>query len=112
MLASGTLQPFELVDVGSQVSGQVKSLKVALGDKVLKGQIIANIDPAIQRNALLTAQATLEQQKAQRLSQEPIVAQDKLALARQSTAVCLFPPLRNFGVDLVMRMSNDLLIGD
>jgi macrolide-specific efflux system membrane fusion protein len=32
VLASGTLQPFELVDVGSQVSGQVKSLKVALGD--------------------------------------------------------------------------------
>ena len=85
VLASGALQPFLLVDVGAQVSGQVKSLKVALGDKVAKGQVIANIDPATQQNALLTAQATLEQQKAQRLSQEAIVAQDKLALARQST---------------------------
>jgi macrolide-specific efflux system membrane fusion protein len=85
VLASGTLQPFLLVDVGAQVSGQVKALKVALGDKVAKGQVIANIDPATQQNALLTAQATLEQQKAQRLSQEAIVAQDKLALARQST---------------------------
>jgi macrolide-specific efflux system membrane fusion protein len=85
VLASGTLQPFELVDVGSQVSGQVKSLKVELGDQVQKGQAIANIDPATQRNALLTAQATLEQQKAQRVSQEAIVAQDRLALARQST---------------------------
>src|SRR5882757_736320 len=45
----------------------------------------ANIEPATQRNALLTAQATLEQQKAQRLSQEAVVAQDKLALTRQST---------------------------
>ncbi len=85
VLASGTLQPFELVDVGSQVSGQVKSLKVALGDQVKKGQVIADIDPATQRNALLTAQATLEQQKAQRLAQEAVVAQDRLALARQST---------------------------
>ncbi len=85
VLASGSLQPFELVDVGSQVSGQVKSLKVALGDKVQKGQLIANIDPATQRNALLIAQATLEQQKAQRLSQEATLAQDKLALARQTT---------------------------
>jgi macrolide-specific efflux system membrane fusion protein len=85
VLASGTLQPFELVDVGSQVSGQVKSLKVALGDQVRRGQVIANIDPATQRNALLTAQATLEQQKAQRVSQEAIVAQDRLTLARQST---------------------------
>jgi macrolide-specific efflux system membrane fusion protein len=85
VLASGTLQPFELVDVGSQVSGQVKSLKVALGDKVQKGQLIANIDPATQRNALLTAQATLEQQRAQRMNQEAVVAQNKLALTRQST---------------------------
>jgi len=85
VLASGTLQPFLLVDVGSQVSGQVKALKVALGDHVQKGEVIANIDPATQKNALLTAQATLEQQKAQRLSQEAIVAQNKLALARQST---------------------------
>ncbi|HZZ67094.1 MAG TPA: efflux RND transporter periplasmic adaptor subunit [Phenylobacterium sp.] len=85
VLASGALQPFELVDVGAQVSGQVKSLKVALGDKVVKGQLIASIDPATQRNALLTAQATLEQQKAQRLSQEALVAQDRLSLARQTT---------------------------
>jgi macrolide-specific efflux system membrane fusion protein len=85
VLASGALQPLELVDVGSQVSGQVKSLKVALGDKVSKGQIIAAIDPATQRNSLLIAQATLEQQRAQRLAQEAVVAQDKLALQRQST---------------------------
>ena len=84
VLASGTLQPLRLVDVGSQVSGQVKSLKVALGDHVTQGQLIANIDPSPQRNQLLTAQATLEQQRAQRLAQEATVQQDKLALQRQS----------------------------
>ncbi|HLZ77434.1 efflux RND transporter periplasmic adaptor subunit [Phenylobacterium sp.] len=85
VLASGTLQPFQLVDVGAQVSGQVKSLKVALGDSVQKGQVIAEIDPATQRNTLLIAQATLEQQKAQKLSLEATLAQDKLLLQRQST---------------------------
>ena len=85
VLASGALQPLQLVDVGSQVSGQVKSLKVALGDHVRKGQVIAAIDPATQHNSLLIAQATLEQQRAQRLAQQAVVAQDKLALQRQST---------------------------
>jgi macrolide-specific efflux system membrane fusion protein len=83
VLASGTLQPLRIVDVGAQVSGQVKSLKVALGDHVVKGQPIATIDPAPQQNALRTAEATLEQQKAQRLAQEAAVQQDKLALERQ-----------------------------
>ncbi len=85
MLASGTLQPFQLIDVGAQVSGQVKSLKVALGDTVTKGQVIAEIDPATQRNTLLIAQATLEQQRAQKLSLEATLAQDRLLLQRQST---------------------------
>jgi macrolide-specific efflux system membrane fusion protein len=83
VLATGTLQPRRIVDVGAQVSGQVKALDVALGDHVTKGQPIATIDAAPQRNALLTAQATLEQQKAQHLAQEATVQQDKLQLARQ-----------------------------
>jgi macrolide-specific efflux system membrane fusion protein len=60
-------------------------LKVALGDSVKKGEEIAEIDPATQRNTLLIAQATLEQQKAQKLALEATLAQDKLLLQRQST---------------------------
>lgn len=84
VLATGTLQPLLQVDVGAQVSGQVKKLDVALGDHVAKGQPIATIDPAPQRNALLTAQATLEQQRAQLLANQATVEQDKLALKRQT----------------------------
>ena len=84
VLASGALQPLQQIDVGAQVSGQIKSLKVALGDHVQKGQLIATIDPAPQRNALLNSQATLEQQKAQLLSQQATVERDKLALQRQT----------------------------
>ena len=84
VLASGTLHPLTLVDVGAQVSGQVKSLKVALGDHVQQGELIATIDAAPAHNALLNAQATLEQQKAQKLAQEAAVEHDKLELQRQA----------------------------
>lgn len=83
VLATGTIYPLKVVDVGAQVSGQIKKLDVALGDHVTKGQPIATIDPAPQRNALLTAQATLEQQKATRLAQQATVEQDKLQLRRE-----------------------------
>ncbi len=39
--ATGTLQPKEFVDVGTQVSGQLKKLLVEIGDVVKKGQLLA-----------------------------------------------------------------------
>src|SRR5450830_720733 len=39
VLASGTIKAFKQVSVGAQASGQIKSLKVALGDQVKKGQL-------------------------------------------------------------------------
>ena len=66
VLATGALQPFQLVSVGAQVSGRVVSLKVRLGDHVSKGEVIATIDPVPATNQLKTAQATLEQMIAQR----------------------------------------------
>ncbi|MCH3879082.1 biotin/lipoyl-binding protein, partial [Campylobacter jejuni] len=41
VLASGTMDAVERVSVGAQASGQLKSLKVALGDRVKKGQLVA-----------------------------------------------------------------------
>jgi macrolide-specific efflux system membrane fusion protein len=84
VLADGALQPFTMIDVGAQASGQIKSLKVDLGDSVTKGQPIAVIDSSNQTNALLNAQANLEQQQAQRMSQAATVAQDQLLLQRQT----------------------------
>lgn len=49
VIASGTLNAVNQVSVGSQVSGQLKSLKVALGDQVTQGQLIAEIDPILQQ---------------------------------------------------------------
>src|SRR5574340_25266 len=49
--ANGTLNPVTLVNVGTQVSGAVKKLYVDFNDKVEKGQVLLELDPA-----LLTAQ--------------------------------------------------------
>ena len=65
-VAVGLLQPLNYVDVGAQTSGQLKSLKVARGDKVEKGQLPAEIDPVLTQTALASAQAGLEDLTAQR----------------------------------------------
>ena len=84
VLATGALQPFQLVSVGAQVSGRVISLKVEIGEHVTKGQIIATIDPVPATNQLRTAQAALAQMIAQRAGQAATLAQDDIALRRQS----------------------------
>jgi macrolide-specific efflux system membrane fusion protein len=83
VLATGVLQPYQLVDVGAQATGQVRSLKVALNDRVIKGQLLAVIDPSTQINNLRNAEAVLAQERAQRLSQAATVQQNRLILARQ-----------------------------
>src|SRR6266478_9758934 len=45
--ALGSLQPFASVDVGAQVSGQLKNINVKIGDDVKEGQVLAEIDAAV-----------------------------------------------------------------
>src|SRR2546421_711195 len=45
--ALGSLQPFSSVDIGAQVSGQLKYLRVKIGDNVEQGQLLAEIDAQI-----------------------------------------------------------------
>lgn len=60
VLASGVLQPIHKVEVGAQVSGQLKSLKVQLGQQVVKGQLLAEIDPQLAVSDLQIAQTELD----------------------------------------------------
>ena len=87
VIATGALQPIQLVSVGAQVSGRVISLKVAIGEHVTKGEVIATIDPVPASNQLRTAQATLEQMIAQRAGQAANLAQDEIVLRRQATTL-------------------------
>jgi HlyD family secretion protein len=64
IVVSGTLQAVKSVDVGSQVSGQIKSLEADFNSIVTKGQVIAHIDPATFQASLDDAQAMYEQSLA------------------------------------------------
>lgn len=85
VLASGTLEAFQEVSVGAQVSGQLKSLKVRLGDKVKKGQLIAEIDSLPQRNALRDKESALRTVRAQRAAKAAALKKSELELRRQKT---------------------------
>jgi macrolide-specific efflux system membrane fusion protein len=63
--ATGTLQPRDYVDVGTQVSGQLKKLHVEIGDRVERGQLLAEIDSTVYLSRVEATQAQLKNQQAQ-----------------------------------------------
>ncbi|HEX2886064.1 efflux RND transporter periplasmic adaptor subunit [Vineibacter terrae] len=63
--ALGSLQPLEYVDVGAQVSGQLQAIHVAVGDRVAKGQLLAEIDATLYQAKVLADRALLENLEAQ-----------------------------------------------
>ena len=63
--ASGEVGAVQLVSVGAQVSGQIKKLHVELGQKVKKGDMIAEIDSVPQLNQLETDKARLQSYESQ-----------------------------------------------
>ena len=63
--ATGEIVATELIDVGAQVSGQIKKLYVKLGDQVKKGDMIASIDSSTQQNSIDNKEAQLAIYKAQ-----------------------------------------------
>ena len=83
VLATGVLQALKQVEVGAQVSGQLKSLKVVLGQTVKKGDWLAEIDPVISQNTLAQEQARLDNLQAQKLAKEVRVKQAQLTWTRQ-----------------------------
>ena len=71
VFASGTVNPVITVSIGSQVSGTIKELYVYFNSEVKKGQLLAQIDPALfetrvneSRASLNNAQANYERVKS------------------------------------------------
>lgn len=83
VLATGTVQAFKQVSVGAQVSGQVKTLFVELGQRVKKGQPVAEIDSTTQQNTVRNAEAALENVRAQLAAQKAALVQAELGYRRQ-----------------------------
>ncbi|MBK5374600.1 macrolide transporter subunit MacA [Pseudomonas sp. TH08] len=82
VLATGVLEGIKQVDVGAQVSGQLKSLKVKVGDKVKKGQWLAEIDPLVLQNTLRQAQVDEENLQAQKRATQAQLTQTKAIYQR------------------------------
>jgi HlyD family secretion protein len=72
--ATGTINPVTAVQVGSQVSGQLKEIYVDFNSEVKKGQVIARIDPESFALRVNQAMADLESARATVLTQSANVA--------------------------------------
>jgi HlyD family secretion protein len=58
--ASGSLQALVTVDVGSQISGQIRDVKVDFNDQVRKGQVLAVLDPQTYQTRVAQGQADVQ----------------------------------------------------
>lgn len=71
VLANGTLQPTRTVNVGSELSGTVRNVRVDVNDEVKKGQVLVELDTdklqaQLNRSkaSVVSAQAKLQQSQA------------------------------------------------
>jgi len=85
--AQGTLEPRDYVDVGAQVSGQLKKLYVDYGVAVKKGDLIAEIDPQKYQSQLLADEANINSLKAQLEQQKAQADYDRLQFERAKKLV-------------------------
>jgi HlyD family secretion protein len=78
--ATGTLQAVTTVQVGSQASGTISALYADFNSVVKKGQVIAQLDPAVTKAQVEQAQANLQQARAS-------LAQAKAAVANARAGI-------------------------
>jgi membrane fusion protein, macrolide-specific efflux system len=78
--AQGKLEAKQYVDVGTQVSGQLKAIHVDIGDTVTKGQLLAEIDPRVYQAQVEAGEAKLNSLRAQLNQQkaEAVLAEQNL----------------------------------
>lgn len=79
--ATGSLQPLEYVDVGAQVSGQLRKIHVEIGSVVQAGDLLAEIDPTVYRANVDARRAQLKNLRATLVERE-----SQLLLAQQQQA--------------------------
>lgn len=80
--STGTINSVITVQVGSQVSGSVAKLNADFNSRVHKGEVIALIDPALFKGALLQATADLKNSQANLEAARANLEKDKAALVQ------------------------------
>jgi HlyD family secretion protein len=80
--ATGTLAPTNEVDVGSELSGIVRTVEVDYNDRVTVGQVLARIDPTKLEAQTAQSRAALEAAQAKLLQTEATLEEARNQLAR------------------------------
>jgi HlyD family secretion protein len=80
--ATGTINPIITVLVGSQVSGTIAKLNADFNSRVHQGDVVALIDPALFKGALLEAKSDLENARANLVAARANVEKLKAALVQ------------------------------
>jgi membrane fusion protein, macrolide-specific efflux system len=81
--ATGSLQPRDYVDVGAQVSGQLRKIHVEVGSEVKEGDLLAEIDAETSMARVDASRAQLRSQQAQMGERELTLAKAERDLQRQ-----------------------------
>ena len=106
--AVGTLSALRSVNVGAQVSGQLKSVKVDIGDTVKQGDLLAEIDPSPFEKKMEIASAQLDNLKAQLLSKQAQLTLKKSNAARQRSLLAT----KNASQSTIDQADADLAVAD
>lgn len=80
--ATGTLQPTNQVDVGSEISGTIKTVEVDYNDQVTRGQVLAKIETTKLEAQVKQTAASTEAARARVLQTQATVSEAKAKLAR------------------------------
>ena len=80
--SSGTVNPVRQVVIGSQVSGQIKEMRVDFNSEVTQGQVIARIDPQLFTYRVNQATADLESARASVLNAQANVGAVSASVSR------------------------------
>lgn len=81
--AIGSLQPRNYVDVGAQVSGQLRKIAVEVGSEVHEGQLLAEVDAEQSAARVDASRAQLRAQQAQMAERELALGKAERDLERQ-----------------------------
>jgi HlyD family secretion protein len=80
--ATGTLQPTNKVDVGSELSGIVKTVEVDYNDRVKIGQVLARLDTSKLEAQVTQSRAALDSAKAKVLQVQATVLETRSKLTQ------------------------------
>lgn len=83
--ANGTLQPVRAVNIGSELSGTVRQVRVDVNDPVRAGQVLVELDTARLQDQVLNARAALASARAQ-VAQTQAALRESEAAAQESSA--------------------------